>query len=75
MSRSSQPIADIRHLAPVVRDRGLSESYSLSLDHHTIASGSKCSQLSLVGALGRINRVFPTSLPKIKLYYHASYHL
>jgi hypothetical protein len=32
----------------VVRERGLSESYSLSLDHHTIASGSKGSPQWLV---------------------------
>jgi len=75
MSRSSRPIADIRHLAPVVRERGLSGSYSLSLDRHAISSDSKGSPLWLVGSLGRINRVFPTPLPKIKLYYKASEHL
>ena len=68
-------IADFHHLAPVVRDRGLSKSYDLSLDHHTIASGSKGSLHWLVGSLGRINRVFPTPLPKIKLYYQADDHL
>ena len=56
------------------RDRALSESYSLSLDHHTIASGSKGSLQWLVGSLGSINRVFPTFLPKIKLYYPVSEH-
>ena len=69
------PIADVLHLAPVVRERGLSGSYDLSLDHHAISSDSKGCPLWLVGSLGRINRVFPTSLPKIKLYYQVSEHL
>jgi hypothetical protein len=29
----------------------------------------------LVGSLGRINRVFPTSRPKIKLYYDLDEYL
>jgi hypothetical protein len=68
-------IADFPHLAPVVRERGLSGSYSLSLDHHAISSDSKGSLHWLAGSLGRINRVFPTLLPKIKLYYQVSYYL
>ena len=55
-----RPIADFPHLAPVVRERGLFESYSLSLDHHALSTDSKGSQQWLVGSLGRINRVFPT---------------
>ena len=46
-------IADVLHLAPVVRERGLSGSYDLSLDHHTIASGSKGSLHWLAGSLSR----------------------
>jgi hypothetical protein len=58
-----------------VRERGLPESYGLSLDHHAICSDPKGSLLWLVGSRGRINRVFPTSLPKIKLYYQVSEYL
>ena len=36
---------------------------------------SKGSLLWLVGSLGRINRVLPTPLPKIKLYHQADEHL
>ena len=59
----------------MVRERGSSESYSLSLDHHAIPNDSKGSQQWLVGSLGRINRFFPTPLAKIKLYYLVSKHL
>ena len=62
------------HLAPVVRERGLFGSYGLSLDRHAIAAGSKGSLHWLAGSLGRINRVFPTSRPKIKLYYLVNVH-
>ena len=59
----------------MVRERGLSGSYGLSLDHHAICSDPKGSLHWLVGSLGRINRVFPTLMPKIKLYYQASERL
>ena len=52
-----------------MRERGLFGSYSLSLDHQAIPNDSKGSLQWLVGLLGRINRVFPTFLPKIKRYH------